>query len=152
MTWPKNISIIIIAIVIGGLLAFLTYIQSLNINQQYFILNNKPLHLEIASSPEKHYQGLSNRSALCSECGMLFIFPVPENKTFVMRQMQFPLDIVWINQQTVVGISRNLPPEQVEPYTPYPSPGPVELVLELNAGTAEKYGLQVGEKFSLSRQ
>lgn len=145
MAWSKIVTIVIVGSVLGGLLAFLSSAQRINPKQDFF-LNNKEISLEIAKTPTEQYQGLSDRVSLCQHCGMLFIFTTSEPKTFVMRRMQFPLDIVWIHQQTVVGISKKLPPEHSEPYTLYPSPGAVDWVLELNAGAADFYNLEVGKK------
>lgn len=149
MAWSKIIIIICIGSVLGTALAFLLYFQQFNQKQQNFYLNNKKIILEIAKTPAEQYHGLSDRDSLCKQCGMLFISKTADNKIFVMRKMQFPLDIIWVNQQTVVGISKNLPPEQSDPYTPYPSPGPVDWVLELNAGGADFYNLEIGKKINL---
>lgn len=151
MAWYKNVIIILVCCVLGSLLAFLSFFQDDGFLKRNFSLNNQEIHLEIAKTPVEHYQGLSDRESLCQQCGMLFVFDSAEPKTFVMRHMKFPLDIVWINQGTVTGISKNLPPENTEPYTPYPSPGIVDQVLELNAGQADVYNLEVGKKINFSR-
>ena len=147
MTLPKIV--IISALVIGSSLAVLA---SIRVNQPTAIremLNGKPIHLELAILPAQQYQGLSDRRNLCQECGMLFPFPKTEPTVFVMRRMNFPLDIVWIKNNEVVGVSERLTPEHTPPYTPYPSPGAVDMVLELNAGMANYYNLQIGEKVIL---
>lgn len=148
MAWYKMVIIILVCCVIGALLAFLSFFQNTGLEQGNFSLHNQEIHLEIAKTPVEHYQGLSDRQTLCNQCGMLFVFKSAESKTFVMRRMKFPLDIVWINQGTVVGISKNLSPESAKPYTPYPSPGVVDQVLELNAGQADVYNLEVGKKIN----
>ncbi len=150
MAWSKIVTIVIIGTVLGGMLAFLSSLQKINSNLHNFSLNNKEINLEIAKTPAAQYQGLSDRVSLCQQCGMLFIFATPEPKIFVMRRMQFPLDIVWIYQNTVVGISKNLPPEHSEPYTPYQSPEKVNWVLELNAGAADFYNLEIGKKINFN--
>lgn len=151
MTWPKITIVVIVSSVLGVILASLTYYQKISTPRQGdFFLNNKLIHLEIAQSPEEQYQGLSDRPSLCSECGMLFVSAKSSPQTFVMRRMNFPLDIIWINQGVIMGISKDLSPEHIEPYTPYNSPTPVNWVLELNAGRAQDYNLQVGQKLHLT--
>ncbi len=150
MAWSKIATLVIVGSVLGGMLAFLSFFQESSSKNQDVFLNNKEINLLIAKTPAEHYQGLSNKVSLCRQCGMLFVFEVAEPRTFVMRRMSFPLDIVWIYKQTVVGISKNLPPESSEPYTLYQSPGEVDWVLELNAGAADFYNLEVGKKISIS--
>jgi len=151
MAWYKIVIIILVCCVLGSLLAFFSFFQEGSLEKRNLSLNNQEIHLEIAQTPAEHYQGLSDRESLCQQCGMLFVFDGAETKSFVMRRMKFPLDIIWINQGTVTGISKNLPPENTEPFTPYPSPGVVDQVLELNAGQADIYNLEVGKKINFSR-
>ncbi len=147
MTLPKIV--IFCAIITGSGLAILA---SMRVSQSTAIretLNGKPIHLELAISPTQQYQGLSDRDSLCQQCGMLFPFTKTEPTVFVMRRMNFPLDIVWIKNNEVVGVSENIAPEHTPPYTPYPSPEAVDMVLELNAGMSNYYNLRTGEKVIL---
>lgn len=112
-------------------------------------INDRELRLEIARTEAEHYQGLSDRASLCPECGMLFLFSNSEERRFVMRRMNFPLDIVWLSSAKIVHIDTNLPPEVAEPYMPYGPELPVDAVIELNAGAAQSYGLQVGQHINL---
>ncbi len=109
------------------------------------IRENK-IQVEFVEQERDWYNGLSRRPSLCKNCGMMFNFFKSAPKTFVMREMNFPLDIVWINRGELIGISANLEPEHKEPYTPYPSVGSVDQVLELNAGTFEKLGFSIHDR------
>lgn len=111
----------------------------------------RTFQLEIASNPLKQYQGLSNRSSLCQDCGMLFIFLDFSPKSFVMREMNFPLDIIFIKDNVIDKIYYNLPPEGRAPEHIYSSNGPVNLVLELNAGEANRLGLSEGDEIIFSQ-
>jgi uncharacterized membrane protein (UPF0127 family) len=153
MTLTKNSKIIIVSsCIIGAVLAILVFMTTPQSLAEDFVVNGLPIKLEIASSDLKQYQGLSDRVELCSECGMIFLYQTAEVRTFVMRRMNFPLDIVWIHNKKVVGISENLPPEQTGPYKPYASLVPVDTVLEINAGHAKKYNLRIGENFELKKK
>lgn len=146
-------SVLIVALILGISLGVLTALQGKESQAKKsttFFLNGKPIQLEIADSPHKQYQGLSDRDNFCDHCGMLFPYTSPRPLTFVMRRMRFPLDIVWIKDHVVIGVSYNLPPEQHEPYTLYPSPAPADTVLELQAGGATLYNLKAGQPFNLS--
>ena len=107
--------------------------------------------VELAVTPEERITGLSGRDNLNSGSGMLFIFEVETRHRFWMREMEFPLDMIWINGDCrVVDVSVNVPPP--EPGTsledlPRYSPGaPAMYVLEINGGEAEALGLGAGDR------
>jgi hypothetical protein len=79
---------------------------------------------------------------------MYFIFDKPGNYGFWMKDMKFPIDIIWISGDEVVGIDENAEPEPGEPLSDlkiYYPPREIDRVLEVNAGAAEKYNLKVGD-------
>jgi uncharacterized protein len=97
---------------------------------------------ETVSTPEKLYQGLSQRRELAEGRGMLFLMPAVEVQTFCMRGMRFPLDFLWIVDGKVAGLTPNVPstfPGEL------PSPAKVNYVLEVPGGFADKYGIKVGD-------
>lgn len=112
-------------------------------------INGQVIYLEQALTPTEHYLGLSHRESLCEQCGMLFVFSNSIERTFVMREMNFSLDIVWLNGGEVIGLDENLEPEETPPYRLYDSPAPVDRVLELPSGGASRYNLKIGDKLLL---
>ena len=76
---------------------------------------------------------------------MLFPFDNKQNHTFVMRDMMFPLDIIWIDENKIVKIDKNLPPEGHDFKKLYSSNQPVNNVLEVNAGFTDKKNIKVGD-------
>ena len=64
---------------------------------------------EAVRTPERLYLGLSNRRELPEGRGMLFFMPAKEVQTFCMRGMRIPLDLIWISDGRVAGITRNVP-------------------------------------------
>ncbi len=109
------------------------------------VVAGKTFVLEIADLPEQQIQGLSDRPYLPENQGMLFIFPEKEIQTFWMYRMRFPLDILWIDDGKVVKIDKNIPPEGDQPQNRYASDRPVNRVLEINAGLADKYHIKEGD-------
>jgi len=107
------------------------------------------LNAEIVYKPLDLYRGLSGRPSLCQACGLLFVFPDKEERTFVMRQMNFPLDIIFINDNQIVGIAPNLPPEGETPEKYYKSGEEANRVLEVNGGYCERYGVKVGDQLEV---
>jgi uncharacterized membrane protein (UPF0127 family) len=101
------------------------------------------IHAEIADTDASREQGLSDRQSLPANHGMLFIFDTPGQYGFWMKDMHFPLDMVWINaDKTVAGVTKDLSPSTYPSI--FPPPSPISYVLEINAGSAEKFGLISG--------
>ncbi|MFZ4632354.1 MAG: DUF192 domain-containing protein [Patescibacteria group bacterium] len=109
-------------------------------------INNRVVLVDLATNPVSQYKGLSNRESLCSDCGMLFIFPDKQIRSFVMREMNFPLDIIFVNDNKIVNIEEKLKPEGSDPINIYKSIIPVDKVLELPSSYTEKYKIKVGDE------
>ena len=120
-----------------------TYYATVQINKQL-------IKAEVATSSAAMYQGLSNRRVLCPACGLLFIFTDSQEREFVMRNMNWPLDIIFINQNRVISIAANLPPEGLSPKIIYQSGGLADQVLEVNGGYTKQQGIKVGDRLSVS--
>jgi hypothetical protein len=104
--------------------------------------------VELARTIIEHSRGLSGRERLGEDEGMYFIFDSPTVQGFWMKDMLFPIDIIWISGERVVGFKENAQPEpgrSIFTLPVYNSPGPVDRVLEVNAGTVAKYGIEVGD-------
>jgi uncharacterized protein len=101
--------------------------------------------LEVADTSQARTLGLSNRASLAADHGMLFVFPgAPKPQCFWMRDMSFPLDIIWAGaNKQVVHIEQNVNPDTY-PQSFCPSE-PAQYVIELNAGTAASAGIRVGQ-------
>ncbi len=85
---------------------------------------------------------------------MLFVFQEERQHTFWMKDMLFPLDIIWINSGCAIAdIIADVPnpsPEQEDGALPTYSPSaPGVYVLELNAGVAAASGLRTGDLITL---
>jgi uncharacterized membrane protein (UPF0127 family) len=101
-----------------------------------------------ASSPRQQYRGLSGKKELAINQGMLFLFEGAADRSFVMRKMNFPLDIIFIKDHRVINLYHNLSPEGDTPRQSYDSGNPADAVLEINAGRARACRLGVGSKIS----
>lgn len=110
------------------------------------IINNKEINIEIADEPREQVLGLSYRKKLAENNGMLFIFDKKEERNFWMKSMNFPIDIIWINDELIVDIDKNLPPEGENPENLYGPGSPINKVLEVNAGFTDKYNIKIGDK------
>lgn len=106
------------------------------------------IQVEVAQSKSSRELGLSGRPSMRNDEGILFVFDVPGKYGFWMKDMNFPLDIIWINESgLVVDIERNLTPDSY-PKT-FINEVDASYVLEINAGLAKEFGLFLGSKVKI---
>ena len=110
-------------------------------------VGNTIIPVEVARDYQAIQQGLSGRPYLDQNSGMLFVFPKASIYRFWMPDMNFPIDIFWINNGQVVGIEENMSPD-FDPANPkYYSPRvPAQFVIEVNASFARKHNIRVGDR------
>lgn len=115
------------------------------------MLKDEPLLVQVAKTPHHQEKGLSERESMGKYDGMLFIFNMPFRVGIVMRDMQFPIDIVWLDGSVVADIAPNVLPEDVseERLRVYYPRKNVNLVLELPAGWAKDHDLKIGDELSV---
>lgn len=88
---------------------------------------------ELADTEEKRGLGLSGRPALPADRGLLFVFDQPGKYGFWMKDMNFPIDIVWLDaEKKIIGTTKNLSPDSY-PQTFFP-PQDISYALEINTG------------------
>lgn len=114
-------------------------------NIKYVEIAGQSLKVDVALTQEAQARGLSGRAGLGENEGMLFIFDSPGRYPFWMKDMNFPIDIIWIGQDDkVVFIKKDARPE-LYPET-YGSDTHARYVLEVVSGFSDKYNLQPGDK------
>jgi uncharacterized membrane protein (UPF0127 family) len=104
---------------------------------------------DVADTAASRARGLSGRPSLEVDHGMLFIFEEPTVPTFWMPDMYFPIDIVWLDGETVVSVSADVQPEEGTPTERYSPTKPITRVLEVNAGLAKAHGLTAGSSLDI---
>jgi uncharacterized protein len=102
---------------------------------------------DIADTPEKRTLGLSGRTTLLPDTGMLFVFDQPGAHGIWMKDMRFPIDILWIDAHyTIVHIEKNVSPDTYpSSFTP---PVPALFVLELPDGFTQAHSIVLGDSIS----
>lgn len=115
-------------------------------------VGKQTFHLEVADTPQKRQLGLSNRTSLAQDRGMIFLFDQPEYVSFWMKDMHFPLDMIFVNNTKVVTVDENVPPPSStnENLPIYQPEEPVNRVIELPAGSAKKYGIKNDDTLSIT--
>jgi len=113
-----------------------------------FTINNIPFTVEVASKSLDQARGLSGRKELLPNHGMMFVFSEPDVYEFWMKDMNFPLDFIWIRNKTVVQLDSNIPAPVDNSETPARvSPKqPIDTVIEISAGWLAKNSIKVGDR------
>ena len=108
------------------------------------------IDLEVAKTPEQQSKGLMYRPALAPNRGMLFAFPPGQVVAFWMKNVPVDLDMVFVSQGKIVGISTAVPCV-MEPCALYPSDKGIaaDQVIELRAGRARELGLKTGDPLTV---
>ena len=101
-------------------------------------------NIEIANSGGERALGLMYRRELAADAGMLFLYDPPQPITMWMRNTILSLDMIFIGTDGRVHRIES----HTEPFSTdiISSDGTVQGVLEVNAGTANKIGLKVGDE------
>ena len=105
--------------------------------------------VEVSDTPEKRSLGLGKRDKLEKGWGMLFVFEKRIPHSFWMKNMRFPIDIIWLDNQRIVELAENVPPPQEGESPKVMEPRfPSNFVLEIESGRARALGLKVGQMLS----
>ncbi len=103
----------------------------------------------VADTYSHRLKGWSGKKDMGKYGGMLFVFPDRGQHAMVMRDMYFPLDIVWLDGNKVIDIAPNVSPEPgvaEDKLTVYRARAVSTLVLELPAGFKDQTGLKIGDE------
>lgn len=101
----------------------------------------------IADDVSSRTTGLLGRTELKMDRGMVFLYDTADIRTFHMKGMNFPLDIIFVDSQyTVLNIvEANISDEHIT------SKGPAQYVVEINKGLSRKYGISQGSRVTIIR-
>ncbi|MDH3796102.1 MAG: DUF192 domain-containing protein [Flavobacteriaceae bacterium] len=104
------------------------------------------LDIEIASTSYETQTGLMYRNGMKDNQAMLFIFEEPAYHSFYMKNTRFSIDIIFIDDQLRIASFK----ERAKPMDEngLSSEVPVQYVLEVNAGLAETWQLEIGDRIS----
>ena len=124
-------------------------------NKKEIIIGDKSLLVEVADTQEARSKGLSGRESLGENEGMLFVFEKEDSLPgFWMKDMNFSIDIIWINDSRVSQISKEVPaptPDTPDRSLPIYTPGTaIDYVLEVSAGFSDKNNISEGSLVDLS--
>lgn len=101
------------------------------------------LKVKVADDDKERYNGLSGYQALDDNEGMLFVHPEIGRHKYVMRGMNFDLDFIFIRDDKVVDIAKNVSMRYkgiIQGATDY------DKILEVPAGWCDRKGIKLGDK------
>ena len=107
-------------------------------------LDNLKFKIEIADTPEERIKGLSGRESFDENTGLLFIHDEPGIYGIWMKDMNFPIDVIWLDENYyIVDIASDVQPDS---FPEVFEPGvPALYILEVNAGFARRNGIETGD-------
>lgn len=108
------------------------------------------IDIEIAESDYETQTGLMYRKGMENNQGMLFIFSDVAMHSFYMKNTEFPLDIIYIDENLkIASVHKNAEPLNEDGIS---SQVPVQYVLEINAGLSDTWKIKVGDKIDYTRK
>lgn len=109
----------------------------------------RTIDIEIADTPYEWETGLMYRDSMEDNQGMLFIYPNAAPRSFYMKNTYIPLDIIFMDNDTlVINIKENATPRDE---TSIPSSAPAKFILEINGGKASSWNIEEGDKMRFYR-
>jgi hypothetical protein len=117
----------------------------------YVYFKDEQFKVQLAVTTAQHNQGLSGQTGFdVGVVGMLFTFPSLDERSFWMKGMLFPIDVIWLNQGRVIGMAQNVPIlDKMGEITRFNSNGPADAILELKEGFIAQKGVKIGDRFEL---
>jgi len=132
-------------IVISVLIIFLLYLLiPRKTKSGNFKIKNTTYQLELAKTISQQATGLSGRTSLCSNCGMLFVFAYEDIWPFWMQNTLIPLDIIWLDKNGKIVHYVNA--TELKSLKILKNSTPAKYVLELNSGDFDKLKLKLGDE------
>jgi hypothetical protein len=121
------------------------------------VVAGEAFEVEVAIDPMDRMRGLSGRTAIPRNGGMLFVLPKPQPMSMVMRDCPVPIDVAFIDAMgRVVAIHEMTPEPPREPgefarryelrLREYPSGDPIQFALETAGGRLAELGLHTGDR------
>ncbi|OGH08880.1 MAG: hypothetical protein A2152_02715 [Candidatus Levybacteria bacterium RBG_16_35_6] len=143
----------LVLLVLCGVGIFVLNIRGYNIiptKQPVAIIKNQRIDLLITKTQQDREIGLSKYKSIPNNQGMLFSFGKQGYYSFWMKDMKFPIDIIYISNDKIVTIYPNvMPPKKGQGSPPLYNPtAPSDTVLEINANLSKKYNFKTGDKIT----
>lgn len=109
-------------------------------------VDDVPLEVQIADTSPRRVRGLMFQDPLPSDQGMIFVFSEPGPYSLWMLNMQFPLDMIWFDENgIVIHIEKDVPPCQttleITTCQSLVPDGSATYILEVTAGFVDEHDI-----------
>ena len=139
-------SVLIVIAVVVGVAALL---WQMNNQHQVLQLHGNTYHMTVLRTPDELTRGLSGSSSLGQDQAMLFVFPQDDEWAMWMKDMNYPIDMVWLDSnREVVYLVKDAQPSSY-PKTQFKPDEKARYVIELASGTIERTGIAIGDPAGL---
>ncbi|KND49108.1 MAG: hypothetical protein AB198_02705 [Parcubacteria bacterium C7867-003] len=138
----KTTLFFVLFVVVGTVL--ISFLSTVNY-QSRAVVGGKTYNIDVADTTYTLTKGLSGRTSLGKNEGMVFVFGKPDKYGIWMKDMLFPIDIIWMDENfKIVHIEKEVKPET---YPKIFSPDRLSTyVLEIASGQVDSTGIKVGDK------
>lgn len=159
---PKTpVSILVLLVVLAAGFVFTQKNDSQPLSQEVLVvrpqdsldrvtgkLGGETFDVMVARTEDEQKRGLGGLSGLAPQEAMLFPYKVSDFHGFWMKDMNFSIDIVWLDQDSrIVHIEKSIAPDTY-PKIYFPA-SPSRSVVEFSAGTIDRLGVSVGNFFEI---
>lgn len=136
-----------IGLIFAAIATALTLFAILNRNIKVVKIGNTEIQAEVADTKESRELGLGEHDKLIDNQGMLFIFDKSDTHGIWMKNVEFPIDVIWLNQdKKIVYIEESMQPvSDRRPPTFHPD-DPALYVIEVPNGFVERYNISDGDQ------
>lgn len=157
LTHPVTITLAVLGVAVVALVALVSVSGNPSLSDGSTVtvkVDRSTVTVPVAASLASQAKGLSGTPSITDEQGLLFVFERSELQEFWMKGLTYPIDIIWIDQETVSEVTPNVQP--AEPNTAdealprYRPQFPVNRVLEVPAGWAARHNIQPGDPVRIS--
>lgn len=105
------------------------------------------VEVDVSDTYRERYTGLSDTESLGPDEGMLFVHDEEGEHAYVMREMAFPIDIVFVGANRTITAIHHAETEE-RPYTRYRGTG--KYVIEVPYRWTTEHGVSVGDRIRIA--
>ena len=134
---------------VGVVAGVLFWQRSVEPRAMTFKIGEGIFHVRLAKSETERARGLSGVARLEHNEGMLFVFPTNGFHGIWMKDIRFPIDILWLaGDGRIIDARENISPSSFpEIFSPAE---PARFVVELPSGAISTWKVKVGEQGVMS--
>ncbi len=111
-------------------------------------IGGNPLVVELAATPRSRMCGLSRRTSLDDNRGMLFVYPRSAMRTFWMKDTWIPLSIAFLDGSGIIINIEIMTPDQT--HERYHASQPARYALEVEQGWFRQHGIKTGDRVEIN--